>query len=162
MSIKKIITGLALLILLSSGIAVASDFNKGIDAYQSGDFKTALAEFTPLAGQGHVGAQLKLALMYYSGEGVLSNNKIAVIWYTKAAEQGDAHAQGLLAFHYLEGEGVEKDTKRSYMWLDLAAYNGNKDAKDAKGFIAETMTPSQITKAEEMSSRCLNSGYTDC
>ena len=44
MSIKKIITGLAFSILLSSGMAVAADFNKGLKAAQSGDFKTALAD----------------------------------------------------------------------------------------------------------------------
>ena len=40
--------------LFGSGLAVAADFNKGLKTYQSGDFKTALAEFTPLAQQGNV------------------------------------------------------------------------------------------------------------
>ena len=54
MSFKKIINGLLLSLLLGSGLAVAAAFNKGLEAAQSGDFKTALAEFTPLAQQGNV------------------------------------------------------------------------------------------------------------
>ena len=85
MSIKKIITGLTLLLLLSSGVAIAADFNKGLQAAQAGDFKTALAEWTPLAEQGYVDAQYNLGLMYDNGEGVPENDKTAVKWYTLAA-----------------------------------------------------------------------------
>ena len=56
MSIKKIIAGLALSMLLSSAVAVAADFNKGLKTAQSGDFKTALAEWTPLAEHGYASA----------------------------------------------------------------------------------------------------------
>jgi hypothetical protein len=48
------------------------------------------------------------------------------------------------------------------MWFNLSAYNGNKQADQFKERIAKEMTPSQITKAEEMSTRCLESSYTDC
>lgn len=34
---------------MSSGVANAADFSKGIQAAQAGDFKAALAELTPLA-----------------------------------------------------------------------------------------------------------------
>ena len=71
MSIKKIITGLTLLMLLSSGVAIATEYNKGFQAAQAGDFKTALAEWTPLAEQGDASAQYNLGVMYYEGQGVL-------------------------------------------------------------------------------------------
>ena len=54
MKIKEIIIRLLFLMLLGSRIAGAADFDKGLEAYNSGDFKTALAEFTPLAQQGNV------------------------------------------------------------------------------------------------------------
>ena len=41
MSISKKIIGLTLLFLLGSGMVVAADFNKGLQAAQAGDFKTA-------------------------------------------------------------------------------------------------------------------------
>ena len=56
MNVKKMITGLVLLMLMSSGMLVAADFNKGLKAAQSGDFKTALAEWTPLAEHGYASA----------------------------------------------------------------------------------------------------------
>jgi len=78
MSIKKLITGLTLSLLLASGVASAADFNKGMEAAQSGDFKTALAEWTPLAEQGNASAQFNLGLMYSNGWGVPENDKTAV------------------------------------------------------------------------------------
>ena len=42
MNVKKMITGLVLLMLMSSGMVVAADFNKGLKAAQSGDFKLCL------------------------------------------------------------------------------------------------------------------------
>jgi TPR repeat protein len=78
MSIKKIVIGLTLSLLLASGVASAADFNKGLEAAQSGDFKTALAEWTPLAEQGDADAQLNLGLMYDNGDGVPENDKTAV------------------------------------------------------------------------------------
>ena len=198
MSFKKIITGLALSMLLSSGVAIAADFSKGVQAYNSGDFKTALAEFTPLAEQGlaagqynlgymydngrgvpendktavvwytlaaeqgYVKAQYNLGIKYDSGDGVLENDKTAVKWYTKAAEQGHANAQGNLGAMYFNGEGVLTDTKRAYMWFNLSSYNGNELGGKNKDNIAKQMTPADISKAQDMSSACLESNYTDC
>ena len=162
MSIKKIITGFTLSLLLSSSVAVSADFNKGLQAAQAGDFKTALAEWTPLAEQGYVDAQYNLGLMYDNGYGVPESHKTAVKWYTKAAEQGDAKAQALLGALYGGGLGVQKDNVRGYMWLNLSAYNGGSDGTKGMGIFKELMTLAQIDKAQEMSDICLASDYTDC
>ena len=58
------------LMALVSSPSWGADFDKGLAAAQSGDFETALREWTPLAKQGHVQAQLNLALMYRQGHGV--------------------------------------------------------------------------------------------
>ena len=71
-------------------------------------------------------------------------------------------AQSNLGFMYSNGEGVLTDTKRAYMWYNLASYNGNKIAGKNKSDIAKQMTPADISKAQDMSSRCLESNYTDC
>ena len=124
MNIRKIITWLTLSMLLSSGIAIAADFNKGLQAYNSGDFKTALAEWTPLAEQGNAQAQYNLGLMYRNGRGVPENDKTAVKWYTLAAEQGDADAQYNLALKYDNGEGVPENDKTAVKCYTLAAEQG--------------------------------------
>ena len=101
MSIKKIITGLTLSLLLSSGVAIAAE-------------------------QGYASAQYNLGIMYNNGHGVVT------------------------------------DYVRAYMWFNLGAYNGNTLGSQNKASITQDMTSAQITKAQEMSSRCLESNYSDC
>ena len=79
MGIKKITKGLILSLLMSSGVAAAADFSMGMDAYQSGDYKTALSEWIPLAEQGHAFAQYSLGHLYEFGTGTPQNYK-ALAW----------------------------------------------------------------------------------
>jgi TPR repeat protein len=88
--------------------------------------------------------------------------KTAVEWFTLAAEQGDAEDQGNLGVMYAFGDGVLTNNQRAYMWLNLASYNGNQKGGENKDKIAKKMTPVDISKAQDMSSRCLESNYTDC
>ncbi len=46
-----------LLTLLVANPALSADFQKGVTAYQSGDYATALRELEPLAKQGNASAQ---------------------------------------------------------------------------------------------------------
>jgi TPR repeat protein len=56
---------LTLAVLLgSAGVSVSQDFQVGLDAFDRGDYATALREWTPLAEQGHAGAQRNLGFMY--------------------------------------------------------------------------------------------------
>ena len=49
---------LTLAVLLgSAGVSASADFQKGLTAAQSGDFATALREWTPLAEQGNAGSR---------------------------------------------------------------------------------------------------------
>jgi uncharacterized protein len=49
-------------LLGSAGMSWGADFQRGKDAYQRGDYATALREWTPLAEQGNAGAQYKFNL----------------------------------------------------------------------------------------------------
>jgi hypothetical protein len=100
--------------------------------------------------------------MYDAGNGVLENDKTAVIWYTKAAIQGYAAAQTNLGFMLRNGRGILTDYKRAYMWYNIGAYNGNTLGANNKVNITKIMTPTQIDTAQDMSNRCLESNYTDC
>ena len=98
---------LTIAVLLGSvGMCDSADLQKGKNAFDSGDFATALRELTPLAEQGDANAQFFLGWMYYKGLGVPKDDKTAVKWYTLAAEQGYANAQDHLGFMYYEGRGV--------------------------------------------------------
>ena len=64
------IISLTLAVFLGSvGTSWGADFNKGVAAAQSGDFATALREWTPLAKQGDADAQFSLGVMYEKGRG---------------------------------------------------------------------------------------------
>ena len=102
----------------------AGDFNKGLEAYDNGDYATALEEWTPLAEQGDAVSQFYLGFLYSSGKGVPQNYKNAVKWYALAAEQGDAEAQHNLALRYDLGQGVLQDYKTAVKWYTLAAEQG--------------------------------------
>ena len=102
-----------------------ADFKAGADAYQSGDYATALREWQPLAEQGHALAQYNLGLLYANGQGVSKDDAQARQWYEKAAAQGHADAQVNLGILYDYGRGVPQDYKMAVYWYRLSANQGN-------------------------------------
>jgi hypothetical protein len=55
---KKLLTALVIIVSLgTAGTVCAQDFDKGLRAAQSGDYATALKEWTVLAEQGDAEAQ---------------------------------------------------------------------------------------------------------
>ena len=68
----------------------AASFEAGAEAYERGDYATALKEWRSLAEQGYAKAQYHLGLMYAAGQGVTQDEAEAIQWYWKAADQGDA------------------------------------------------------------------------
>jgi TPR repeat protein len=88
---KKLTATLCLtltLLLGSVGNSESADFQKGLTAYKSGDYATAMREWTPLAKQGDAFAQSNLGLMYEDGTGVLQDYVRAHMWYNIASISG--------------------------------------------------------------------------
>ena len=77
---KRLLTTLVILtgLISSAGAVWAQDFNKGLKAAQSGDFATALKEWTLLAEQGNADAQYNLGVMYDKGNGVTQDTAEAL------------------------------------------------------------------------------------
>ena len=69
LKMKHIAILLAFLMTLSAPV-VAQDFEKGLAAYDAGDYATALQEWKPLTEARNKAAQYNLALMYNNGRGV--------------------------------------------------------------------------------------------
>ena len=104
------------------------------------------------AEQGDAGAQVILGIMYDTGSGVPENDTEAARWYRMAAEQGNADAQVILGFMYANGEGVPKDDVQAYAWVNIgAAQIGDEETGEFLEAIAEGMTASAITKAQNLS-----------
>jgi TPR repeat protein len=121
-----------------------------MDAYNRGDYATALREWRPLAEQGNAAVQFNLGTLYYNGQGVPQDYVQARQWYEKAAAQGDANAQFNLGVLYYEGQGVLHDDVQAHMWACLAAANGHKKAVDLRDRLARKMTPAQIALAQQL------------
>ena len=92
-------------------MSAGADFQKGLTAYDRGDYATALREWTPLAEQGNAYAQTLIGAMYNDGVGVPKNHKTAVKWWKLASVQGLADAQYNLGAMYDKGKGVPQDYK---------------------------------------------------
>ena len=124
--------------------------------------KTAAKWLTLATEQGFAEAQYELGGMYARGEGVPANAKTALKLLTLSAEQGFGEAQTRLGLTYYTGNGVQADNIRAYMWFNLAAKNGDETAHGLKENVTNEMSIPHINKAQDMSSRCLESNYTDC
>jgi uncharacterized protein len=88
---------------IAAAAADALADRKAINAYQAGDYATAIRLWRPLAEQGNSDAQGFLGDMYSKGQGVPQNYATAVSWLRKSAAQGDAIAQRDLEKMYLKG-----------------------------------------------------------
>ena len=115
----------------SAHLALSADFDKGVAAWEGGDYETALHEWTPLAEQGDASAQYNLGALYFNGQGVTQDYAAALKWFTLAAEQGDASAQFILGVMYDNGKGVTQDYAAALKWYTLAAEQGSNESQAA-------------------------------
>ena len=140
----------------------AQNFQKGNDAFEAGDYATALQEWRPIADQGDADAQFNLGLMYDNGQGVPQDYAEAFKLYRLAAEKGFAAAQTNIGFMYDKGQGVLQNNVIAHMWYNLGAANGHKLGGTNRDDLAKQMTPAAIEKAQAMARECMDSGYTRC
>ena len=133
-----ILTGLILLFLADPSIALVAEYEKAIDAYNKGDYRTSAKLILPLAKKGFANAQYNLGVMYEKGKGVEKNLSKAKKWFQFAAEQGLAKAQYSLGLIYGKGKGVDKNYNKAIKWMTLAADQGNGKAQTNLGWMYET------------------------
>ena len=122
---------LTVFLLILSPSAWGADVTKGQDAYNSGDYQTAIAEWQPLAESGDAEAQFGMGLLYANGFGVPLDDNEALKWYGLAAEQQHAYAQCNIAVMYANGWGVPQSDDEAFKWYSLAAEQGVIEAQNA-------------------------------
>lgn len=115
---------LAVLPVILASVSWGADFQKGQDAYSSGDYETAITEWQPLAEEGHDGSQFGMGLLYANGFGVPLDDDQALKWYGLAAAQNHADAQGNLGVMHANGWGVPQSDVEAFKWYILAAEQG--------------------------------------
>lgn len=122
---------IAILLFLSCAL-LANNYNKGVDAYKSGDYKSALTFWQPYAVNGDVKAQYHIANIYYEGKGGVDQNfKKALYWYHMAAGQDHPQSQLRIGLMHCKGEGVLKSYKKAVPYIRSAYKNGCRQAPKA-------------------------------
>ena len=129
---KKYLFGIVFIIYILVG-CTSTHYQNGREAFDRGDYDTAVKVFRSLAEKNDPRGQYALAIMYDMGEGVPQNSEEALKFYRLAAEKGHADAQNNLGVMYDQGEGVSADYKEAMKWYLLAAEQGNKDAPNNIG-----------------------------
>jgi len=138
---KFFLSVVTIFVVLASAPAIAQDFNKGVAAFQSGDYATALKNWMPLAEKDDAEAQRNIGIMFQQGLGAPQSDVEAAHWYRRAAENGHARAQQNLGVMYEEGAGVLQDYSEAVKWYRKSAEQGNVNAKINLGVLYEQGVP---------------------
>ncbi len=102
---------------------------KAFEAYNRGDYATALQLYRPLANKGEVTAEYIIGLMYANGQGVPQSYAEAMKWHHKVAEQGEALGQFSVGLLYFKGLGVPRNAAEAAKWFHKAADQGDAKAQ---------------------------------
>jgi hypothetical protein len=102
---------------------------EGVDALNSGDYKTAIKHFDLLANHGSANAQFYIGKMYEQGISFKKNDYWAHHWINKAAQLGLPDAQYTLGYFYRNGVGVVKDSTQTVKWFNKAGKKGHPKAQ---------------------------------
>ena len=94
-----------------------SDFDKGITAFNAGNFTTARDYLTPAAENGNPDAQYILGLIYLNGLNGAVNPYDAEKWLEAAANQGHTPAQIQLAYLYKDARMPIYNPSQAYYWF---------------------------------------------
>lgn len=126
---RKFSLAILLTATLLVGAPAHADVKAGVDAWQRGDYKKALAEWRGPAAAGDADAQFNMGQAYKLGRGVPVDRAIAEEWYRKAALQGHPQAEesyGLTLFENNKRAQAEE-------WLLKAAGRGEQRAQYVLG-----------------------------
>ena len=133
---RALLFALAFSLFISTSVQ-ADQLDDGINAYNQGDYTTALRLLAPLAEQGQPRAQNALGLMFNHGNGVSKNITEALKWYRKSADQGYAKAETNLGYLYENGQGVTQNYVEAANLFRKAADQGNALAQVELGYLYE-------------------------
>jgi TPR repeat protein len=123
-------------LLLLHGSALAG-LQEARNAYEQGDYRTALANFRPLAEKGDLEAQTMVGWMLVQGLGVSPNLQEGRKWLERAASMdgnaASAKAQHNIGVMYENGIGVPRDLQKAASWYLRGAQNGDASAQSNLG-----------------------------
>lgn len=107
----------AVFVALPFHCPVHAGIEEARNAYQHGEYVSALSEWQKLAAQDNAEAQYTMGVMYDEGQGVAADPAEGLKWYRKAAAQGFEAAQYALGVKYLKGQGTPRDEDEALKWF---------------------------------------------
>ena len=130
---------LALTLFSSIPLAARADvYDRGMDAYQSGDYAHALGLWKTLADNEHAQASYNLGFIYEFGYGVAPRDMEAFNYYLRAAQLGHIQAQHTVAWMYQLGKGVTANLAQAAHWASISAHSsGSENETDALTFMEQ-------------------------
>lgn len=119
------------LLLVTPASAQEDPVRAGVDAYERGDYRTAVEKWRVPANRGNADAQFNMGQAYKLGRGVAADLKQAEEWYRKAALQGHEQAEGYYGLALFEnGKRAE-----AVQWLQRAVSRGDARAQYILGIM---------------------------
>ena len=102
-------------------------YKLGLQAVEKQEFSQAYGYWQPLAADGHVDSQYRIAGLLERGQGVEKDFAKALDWYQRAAQKGQGDAQFRLGLYYME-ESPERNEALGFYWIQSAADNDSEQA----------------------------------
>lgn len=118
------VAAVAALATLMTAIPAMAAPTEAIQAFNNGDYATALRDCEAPAKAGDSVCQDVMGLLYADGHGVKADQAIAAHWFQLSAEQGNPIAAYNLGSAYEHGEGVPKNLAMAENWYAKAAATG--------------------------------------
>ncbi|TNE35632.1 MAG: sel1 repeat family protein [Alphaproteobacteria bacterium] len=154
------LAGSALALYLVSAFPAGADpqdqaFNKGVAAFDRGDFLAAYETWLPLADGGDLAAQRNVAHLLRKGLGVEKDPARAFYYYKASADAGLASAQVNLAALYEQGLGTPQSDQNAAYYYARAAKAGHANgqyhlalmAKEGRGMARDEALAHSLFKA---------------
>ncbi|MDA9931088.1 sel1 repeat family protein [Alphaproteobacteria bacterium] len=127
---KTLFTIPLVLMSLMSFPSWGDEFNLGMRAFESGDYKTALEKWSSSALNGNPTAANNVGKMLRNGLGVSQDHKSAVEWFLIGHRMGNRESSYNLAIAYDQGMGgVEKNETTAFNFYHESAKKGFSDAQ---------------------------------
>ena len=116
-------------------VSIAAFISAGVVAFTLAGGRVAFAvnpdipRLQSAAEKGSIQQQIELGAAYFTGRGVVRDERLAAYWYEKAANSGDPGAQNQIGFFYQTGTGVERNLSRAVKWYERSMTGGSQIAK---------------------------------
>ncbi|MCP3849301.1 MAG: sel1 repeat family protein [Gammaproteobacteria bacterium] len=138
---------LAILLILVTTQTVYA--NKCVDLMQKQEYYEAFDICSSMARKGNTLAQFSVGVMYYQGNGVMSDLAKAQDWIRKAAQNNHSQAQYNLGIMLANGQGSSANLVEAFAWLKISSNNGYSAAEDSVKQLGAELSSSEKEQANE-------------